>query len=354
MGKKRGKSAEGVERVCPRCGYDLAGQAAAANVGACEELLATDDRRGVCSECGLGFLWVDVVDPTRHRLPWLVEHPPTSASVTNRRGGYLCRAAATWVRVLVPWRFWSNVRLETAFSGLRLALWPVALILPIQLVWSVMMGVVRLKYLADTAGGKLPRWNAEYTRYMLDAVATPIGRVHNAGSNLTFGLARPSASTAIPLGISVMMPVLLLVLSRSRAASRVRARHVLRAGVYGLAWTVVWYLAGACRTFMALGQELGSWWPLPRVGMRPMSVTIPALGVKGSSVLSAPVVVPVSVLAGAVWGVWLGLWWWFALRRGLRMEQAWLVWVLLMIAAVVFGLIVAMVDPRFVQVIAGL
>ncbi|MFN7020009.1 MAG: hypothetical protein ACK4WH_01610 [Phycisphaerales bacterium] len=56
----------------------------------------------MCSECGLGFAWADVLDPARRNVRWLYDH------AAGRRPRLL-RAAKTWVAMAAPWWFWKRV-----------------------------------------------------------------------------------------------------------------------------------------------------------------------------------------------------------------------------------------------------
>ncbi len=67
---------------CPLCDYDVRG--------------LPEPR---CPECGHRFEWAELTDPSKQRVKWLFEH-------RKWLGGYV----STQWRLLVPWRFWRELR----------------------------------------------------------------------------------------------------------------------------------------------------------------------------------------------------------------------------------------------------
>ncbi len=97
--------------TCPRCGYDVSGPIATWH-DACPI-------EGKCTECGLDFRWIDVLQPDRKRLPWLFEH-----ATPRWRHLWLLRALlSTAIRSLNPFTFWQRVEMAHRISIWRLFLY---------------------------------------------------------------------------------------------------------------------------------------------------------------------------------------------------------------------------------------
>lgn len=87
---------------CPRCSYDLRGALAARAL--------SQMTTGTCSECGLQFLWTEVLE--NQLLPsWSIERPEQSlVRVVPRTLG----------RVMQPWRVWRELRMSHRCRPLRI------------------------------------------------------------------------------------------------------------------------------------------------------------------------------------------------------------------------------------------
>ncbi len=103
---------------CARCGYDLSG-----DVESWEESCPV---AGVCSECGLEFLWADALRTDRQELHWQFEH--------TKQWWNIRKAWGTVIRALFPWQFWRKVQVRHEVRGKRLVLW---LLVCIGSVWIV-------------------------------------------------------------------------------------------------------------------------------------------------------------------------------------------------------------------------
>jgi hypothetical protein len=112
---------------CPRCRYDLRGMTA----------MWTDScpLSGTCPECGLEYLWRDVVQPDFARPQWCVEFS-TSRSV-------LRAALITFARSWAPWHFWKRIQAHHRVRPGRLILY-VALMTVAPLVAMYVAGQVSL------------------------------------------------------------------------------------------------------------------------------------------------------------------------------------------------------------------
>jgi hypothetical protein len=280
--------------ACPRCGYDLAGQAdatRAANGGRLEG-------GGVCSECGLEFEWADVLDPWRTRVKGFVEHAERAEFAAVWR---------TWALALRPWVFWGRVRVEMALRPGRIVLW---LILGPVLLWA--LGSLTAHVIGSTTPGPIrPPFVPSLAYYWIwpeeDLMYRRFSWSHDPVRSL------PVAFTG-PFAAGLLAPAVLLLLPDTRRLAKVRWVHVLRAAVYGMSWTVpVLGLRGACRAFLAL-HNLGltrTRWSAAAMSSGWIQATEAIVGLAHGFWL----------LWLAVFMAWIMAWWLFALRVGWRVEE---------------------------------
>lgn len=113
--------------ICPRCGYEQSGTV--------QTWRESCPLTGTCSECGLGLVWADVMDPARADLPGFIEHA---------RGGVwtLFKSAwRTWAWAMFPWVFWRKVRIEHRIVPWRWALWLLLIVGVLHAVTATMLSV---------------------------------------------------------------------------------------------------------------------------------------------------------------------------------------------------------------------
>lgn len=281
--------------ACPRCGYDLSG--AIASWERVEPPCCPLDGR--CSECGLDFAWVDVMEPWRHQVDGLYEH-------ARGLGQGVVWALRTWFAVWLPRRFWSPVPIVAPLVPLRLISWGLIFI---GIPWAA--GSL-LHNAATLAAPRFPGILELFNDW-----ARPIGEwgfFPSPTGSLTWRwrfspvwmrLSPAAAMTAL-------WPVLTLVLSDTMRAARVRRAHILRATIYALAWiTPIAALRcadGVCH--------------LANLNISPGARFIDAAW---------------PVLLGALC-LWLALWWQEALAIGFQLAQARLVGTVLLLPIVLAGL----------------
>lgn len=82
---------------CPRCGYDQRGV-----IAAWKEFCPID---GTCAECGLTFLWRDVLNPIDPVANWSVEQARSWIALP-------WRAIRTLMMMAMPWRFWAQIQMH--------------------------------------------------------------------------------------------------------------------------------------------------------------------------------------------------------------------------------------------------
>jgi len=298
--------------VCPRCGYDQSGVIAAWTIKC--------PLHHKCSECGLELDLARVVNPQRYRVAWFFEHLP------RRRLGFLA-PWLTWCRVVLPWRFWrerDGVRLDSEFSLARLSLWLPMLVAPVWLLYAILSsGRTIIWYYCASNSAATPG-----TEFLVAVVANgllePLGVGYFNGSlQFQFVMFLPYHVKAW-LVCCVMMPVLILMLSRSRLTCRVRSRHVLRASAYSFGLVALWPL------FLMLSPVVETVpWP---------SAVVSAIGGPWNEEAWNKAM----LVSGLLGVAWFASWWYVVIVRVFQLRHAHWVWALLMLACVlVFGIVAA-------------
>lgn len=273
-----------------------------------------------------------MLDPARRDVPWLFEH-----TLRGRLG--LRRAWRTLLRSLFSWLFWRTVTLSTRLSVARLLLYLPVLIVPLHIAGGMANFMRRWQFVGSVSSGRPvgPSWKGYF---LAGAFSQPLFQFgpNGAGGWLVFP-PDVSYTIAAPLAAGLLMPVLLLILSRTRAVARVRPAHILRAGVYGLAWLPCWYLLW---TLVTVSRAV-----LERVYSRPMGGG-PGLRFFGHRLgEAAPFAVGLCML-------WFGAWWWCVVKLGLRLPRAGLVWVVLMTACLLLAAVAATHDRDFANWLGGM
>ncbi len=116
--------------ACPRCGYDLRG-AIATWIDQCP-------LHGTCAECGLRFVWAEVLHPEKFSPLWCVEFVRQ-----RRKFGRAC--CATFIRSFRPWRFWSALKMSLPIRWQRIALYMLSLLLPLLLCYVSIQSIAAVR-----------------------------------------------------------------------------------------------------------------------------------------------------------------------------------------------------------------
>jgi hypothetical protein len=259
----------------------------------------------VCSECGLEFRWLDVLESWRQRVPGFIEHERSSLRPL------IMAVWRTLMLALLPWRFWSKVRLETPPVPGRAVLWLLlGVLVPIvaAIAWASTLVLI---VLPEQLRGNV----------LLDAAML------GSGWNWRHHLWRQVAAFVIA---SLCWPCVMMLLPHTRKRSKVRAGHVLRAALYANAWLLLvialralWYvtLCGLSFFMMLTSSSPGA---LTKGGLYPVHQFIVELWWPLSSHTRWVV---------AAFMIWMMTWWYFAISRGFRIKEAKTVWVALVIPA---------------------
>lgn len=221
--------------VCPRCGYDQTGAAAAWRESCPVE--------GQCSECGTGFAWGDLLDPSRADIRWYVEHARHAYAMIRR-------TPPTFLRMAAPWVFWSQVPVHSATHPGRLVRWLLVFAgvchLGVWLPVSAFLAAGNRFMSPGWRGIKEVLLSASPAQTFVDLVnglLWPFYTFTLRGYPMSVDMSIP-AMLALPMWVGVAWWLLLTALPTTRGLARLRPAHfvralILQAGVLVLAGTVL-------------------------------------------------------------------------------------------------------------------
>lgn len=311
---------------CPRCGYDLDGQIAAWHPAGADADNAACPAAGTCPECGLDFEWRYVLVEGLAAPVWFFE----TARVRHVR-----RAIRTWLRSLNPRTFWRDVRLEVAPRLWRLFWYVVISLIVLSLAHPAVAIISRAWwYFANATGA---------ARFSGKRFATPWGELDLACrdfmQNAPFyvGAIKHLLWPAIAVAMIFMPPFVLMCLPWTRARSKVRFAHVVRAAVYAIAPVIAlltWsWLIGL---LVAIYQQVSSNpWNSPWFGiLDPFTPT-------GTYGFGFTMPFHWACLA------WYLLYWWCVLTNGWRMDDYRKVYVAIIVPSLLLGFILLLLSPGF-------
>ncbi len=312
---------------CPRCGYDLRG-----TIGTWADQCPL---HGTCTECGLQFVWAEVLHPEKFEPQWCIEYAPG-------RLGVLTGVIKTLGRSLWPWRFFSSLKMSHTVRPRRLALYLVFLLLMpgIAYVAEQTTVAVRVRYELTRPSLGITSINHSYFAAVIEAVFKPTSSnssgsyavgtfvmpypppngLHEAFEIIGAGGPRPYmnafvlsidptfAAWSLGVVISLLLPVGFVLLPISRRRATVRWIHVGRVTAYG--FIIPSLLASAFFVCAVIAYLRLEW----RNNAMAMAMWMNFL-------LPAPL---------------LTIWWAAAIKRYLRMPHAWPVSILLALIALLF------------------
>lgn len=312
---------------CPRCGYDQS--------GAMARWESSCDVAGTCPECGLHFDWADLLREDRARLPGFIEHPGHGGAWLG--AVFLGRALRTWLWTLFPPRFFARVKMHHRFNLARMLLWLPALCAAMFLAAAACTFVGSAIYFSTGPA-------AAAIEQALNHTVNEVG-LNIASFTPRWQLRMNLGRVRLPIYLLpaaaawALVPVLLLALPVTRRRARVRTVHVLRAAVYGCAWIVpLFALRLINRAGMVVLVAADRWL---FGSQRPLYVRTHWLGA----------VLPTwtDIAYGAAVALWLALWWWVAISRGMKLPHPRAVWAVTMGGAILVGFLVFLLDWRMVR-----
>ena len=256
---------------------------------------------GACSECGLPFLWRDIMRRGHAWPGWNVEDA----------GGVLdClrRCVRTAGMAFLPWRFWSRLHIEHPIRPRRLGSYGALVGFVMYTILIAAQGII-----AHTRYGWAESWGQPTVsagRAVAHAMLLPLsGR--SAGMTVQGGVATaidpPVEMIAfvwqssawllvLAIGMAGFAPLGLLVLRPARRVARVRPWHVVRAGIYSLPWLTPAVVMASAAAVLRI---------VPEVAFRPWSDHLEAFLIGYVALLPAI----------------LFAWWWEAGSRHLRLRR---------------------------------
>ena len=145
---------------CPRCGYDLRG-AIATWTEQCP-------LHGTCAECGLQFVWAEVLHPEKFSPVWCVEFVRQ-----RRRFGRAC--CATFIRSFRPSRFWSVLKMSLPIRWWRIVLYMLSLLLPLLLCYVSIQSIAAVRVRSSVLQ-QIPQTKANMLQRIAQLQANPSPR----------------------------------------------------------------------------------------------------------------------------------------------------------------------------------
>lgn len=303
---------------CPRCGYDLSGQAAVAR----EQ--SPRPPTGTCSECGLSFEWRLVLSPGLAGWLWFIESA----------GKRLTRACliTTW-RALNPPRFWRDVRLETQVVPQRIARWAVttfgilflalsflvlaqavafATVATRTMTWTTLPATPGSRAVFSTPTGLAAANPAAITlQSVLDSARQDLAETWNLRR---WGAPRGPITLMWAIGATLMAPLVVLALPHTRARAKVRHTHILRATAYSFCWLVALCLWSMVLRTVELALTIADI-------LRTANPTNLGWGFTMRRLPFSAMEGGFAMLAAVLIAIWLAVYWSMVLSRGWRMRS---------------------------------
>jgi hypothetical protein len=306
------------EPRCPRCGYELRGQVASWTEHCPIE--------GTCTECGLVFMWGELLNEELCRPTWCFEYPQSMSDSVNR-------FRSTVQMALQPWRFWRDLKMTCPVTPRRLIRYLILVLVMCYLLFAIGQGALAWNFWNQATRSLIVVPNyATISPVKLIAFAmcfpfansTPLSpNQYWAPSGLLHSW-RPAAESTLLIATSIVIcPFVFTLLPVSRQRAKVRCDHIVRAGVYStsLFLPVIFSSAGIMLLthLNVVSTQTLQWFMLGPPGLLPFGTFL-----------------------------FMFIWWWAAIRHYLHMEQsvgiAVTVIVLAMLAAHVF---MFTVDARY-------
>jgi len=279
--------AAGLSPDCPRCGYDLS--------GSCSQWKTECPLRGSCSECGLDFAWGEVLSPVARIPAWFLEHP-------HRR---IWRTfLPTYLRALLPWKFWRVVRLEFPIRRWRLSQFvlEIAVVIHVLAAYFTIAAVYSFSWPLDLVSGTgVPQKEAAL---MAALPYVPVAVTKWGSMNIP----APSLWTLLTVALSALVPVMFLILWETRRHTRVRFIHLARVAVYSLA-PLPLFLA---LQFAVQARKSRDFIPGRSIADQVFYYVEHHIGRH----------VSLQLILFSLFGLWLAADWWAAARRYLRFPHA--------------------------------
>jgi hypothetical protein len=216
--------------TCPRCGYDQSG-AVATWTERCPV-------QGLCPECGTGFGWADVFDPSRQDIPWLVEHARSSRDAAGRTPRMIRKMSR-------PCRFWEGVGVLARVGLGTLAAWCAAIIGLLHMLTGTMLYrsefVWASTWFPPGTGVTRGEIHAQALREAVLGSLIATERMNWAGATFwtalsgtsVTGIGAPTWAVAM-VGFGAVWVLILTVVPVTRRAAKLRSAHIVRAALLAM------------------------------------------------------------------------------------------------------------------------
>lgn len=224
---------------CPRCGYDQSGEAAT--------WASSCPVNGTCPECGHGFAWADLFDPSRQEIAWSVESGET-------RLARLRKTPAMAVRMVLPWIYWKRVGVDMPLRMGRLWSWFVWVAVVLQAAaWPIVflgLGLVTLGNwpvkLSDVGDVFEVLTFQELAGLAVDGFGFPFVGVGPdwSGPWLSLNLLQMGAGLVLRfmIGMCVVWCLVLFAIPATRRLAKLRPGHVARSALLQLSSVILLYM----------------------------------------------------------------------------------------------------------------
>lgn len=294
---------------CPRCGYDLSGEA--------ERWTDACPFKGRCSECGLDVVWGDLLNERLRRPAWLFE----LAEPQQLRWAFVRTA---W-RAIRPWRFWRDVRMEYPIAWRRLVVL-VVFLFPMLYITLLSAPVAARLGIGNVVNSYPAMMHFEH---YWPEIVFPFGALYR------WWYPDIRAAAWISALAVLLLPMTLYLLPVTLRSARIRRAHIWRATLYSCAVLPVFVMAVTLAPLFVMLM-----WFLAR------TVTMPAWFVSALRRYDAVLERPSGwlVIAWALGASWL---WMHAILRGyLRLGTKLSATTLLVLLAWLVATLMVLIMPR--------
>ncbi len=229
--------------VCPKCGYDQSGEIAT--------WTESCPIAGTCPECGLDFVWADLLDPSRVDVRWYVEHARSRFSI-------LKRTIPTLWYLLIPNRFWKRIRPDAEIRIGLLSLWSVGIIFTGYILSTILLLAASFLERYSWRGGTSsitelvtnfdtkraydilsdPSWFKDKS---LEAARFPYDEISRWWTSYEFLSLDAARSCAFAIACTLMWGLILGVIPTTRSIAKIRFAHITRAIILGLVVSATWF-----------------------------------------------------------------------------------------------------------------
>lgn len=293
---------------CPRCGYNLRGEA--------DTWQTSWPISGLCTECGLAFDWRELLSMKIRMARWCVEYAGSPSRL-------IVNSAKTLLRSLWPFYFWKQIELADDIRPRRLVAYVALVTVLLYAIMAGSHGIIVWHQVALLNQNAMAAGTAPVVLSWSDYVAVCLlpwldVTVASWGATSAYLWATHGQTIVVGLGLMLAMhascAAAYVVLPVSRRVARVRWIHIVRIAMYGaVPIMLIAALEMIGTVLITVGNET---WPL----------------------LALNVVVVVMIATGFAFFPVLFIWWSTASGRYVRMQYPWAIGASVTVLGVLFSL----------------